>query len=429
MSVPLILLVAVIFLTASAFFVFAEYVIVSARRSKWESEAKKGKRSAKLILEALDQQADYVAGIQTAITLIGIGMGSVLEPSITKMIDPLLAKLVPDFGVRIISVLLVSFPLVVIGELVPKYLALQFGDRFASMLIGPLRLVIRILSPFVWALRVSSSAILRLLRIPTDTGNKTMSREELSLLVQASSDDGQFSENHSDAVSKALRLDQLDAADVMSHRLDVRWIDVDAPKAELLEAIAAIPHSRIPVAKKDIDDVVGVLYVHDLFKHLNQETISISELMRQPVFVPENLTLDRCVQLMQDNKSQVLIVRDEYGGTSGLLTLEDVVEEVFGDMEDTLESERPSIEQTSSKRLSARADTRYDELIDFLDMETGEPLDTRTLAQLLVDELERTPKLGDSIDLAIGKVRVEQVVRQRVVRVGIYLSKSATAEN
>ena len=285
MSIPLLLAVVALFVAASAFFVCAEYALVSVRRSKVESEAKQGKRSARWILAALDRQPEYVAGIQTGITLVSIALGSVLEPQITEWVSPLLSRIMPRFGVQIVAVLLVSYPLVVLGELVPKYVALRFSDKVAAALIVPLRYVIFVLSPFVWVFHQSSRLVLLLLRVPVKGATSAMSREELSLLVQASGEEGQIDESHSDVVAKTLRLDQLDVADVMTHRMDMKWIDIDTPRGDILRTLGEIPHSRVPVCRADVDDLVGIVYVHDAVKHSQDSDFDLTKIMRAAVFM------------------------------------------------------------------------------------------------------------------------------------------------
>lgn len=421
MSLPVLVLVGLVFVLASAFFVAAEFALVGVRRSRVEANAKKGDPAAKRVLHALDRQSEFVAGVQIGITIVSIGMGSALEPSISALIEPYLHRFMPTSAVQVISILLVTYPLVVIGELVPKYVALQYPDRMAAFIIPPLQVVVAVIKPLVWLFERSSMVLLRLFRVKMDGDESEVSREELSLLVQASHEDGVMEEEHSDVVAKALRLDRLDANDVMAHRVDVHWLDASTPSAEILTRLSQIPHSRVPVCNGDIDEVLGIVYVHDVIRRIGEPDFKLEDVVRPAVVVPENLSLDRIVRRMQEAKTQIVIVRDEYGGTSGLVTLEDVVEEVFGDLEDSLESDRPDIERTSSRRVSARADVRYDELLEFLDEEPdGEP-DTRTLVQILVDDLERVPKLGDAVELPVGKLRVEQVTRQRVVRVGVYL--------
>jgi CBS domain containing-hemolysin-like protein len=168
--------------------------------------------------------------------------------------------------------------------------------------------------------------------------------------------------------------------------------------------------------------VVGIVYVSDILARWDDPGFSIARIMREPEFVPETLTLDKIIAHMRETKTQIVIVRDEYGGTSGLVTLEDLVEEIFGDMEDRLESERAPIEQTSEVRVLARSDVRYDELLDFLRLEpVGDDVSTQTLASLVVDHFGRVPKIGDSVRLPIGTLKVENMARQRITRLSVHL--------
>jgi CBS domain containing-hemolysin-like protein len=170
-----------------------------------------------------------------------------------------------------------------------------------------------------------------------------------------------------------------------------------------------------------------VLYLQDLIRSATED-FSLESLARPIEFVPENLTLNKIVDLMREARTQLVLVVDEYGGTSGLITLEDVIEEIFGDMEDQLESDRPPIERVTQNRISARADVRFDELLDFLDVDPAEDENTETLATLLINSLERMPKLGDSVEIEIGTLMVENMARQRITRVRVLLAKGPESE-
>jgi CBS domain containing-hemolysin-like protein len=175
------------------------------------------------------------------------------------------------------------------------------------------------------------------------------------------------------------------------------------------------------VCRGDIDDLVGIAYLHDIVKNLRREDFSLEKLLRPAIAVPENLTMEKIIAQMRDSKTQILIVMDEYGGTSGLITLEDVVEEVFGELEDRIESDRPPIELLPGGRISARSDVRYDEMVSFLhlDIDTGD--NTDTLATIIVNDLERVPRPGDSVQTPLGTLRVENMARRRVTRVSLQL--------
>ena len=190
---------------------------------------------------------------------------------------------------------------------------------------------------------------------------------------------------------------------------------------DLLAKLKNIPYSRMPVCRGDIDDLVGVAYLHDIVKHLDDEQFSLEKFVRPVVSVPENLTMAKILEMMRVEKTQMLIVSDEYGGTSGLVTLEDVVEEVFGELEDRLESERTPIERNPNGRVSAKASVRIDELVAALDLNLDIGEDTDTLATIMINALGSVPRTGDSVATHLGLMRVENMARRRISRVSIQL--------
>jgi len=395
--------------------------MVSARKSRIEAFAKKGNKAAAALAKELDDVSPYVAGVQVAITMIGIGVGTVTEPYITEMLQGLFGDSVHksvSFG---ISFLLTTFVLVVVGELVPKYLVLGTPEKVALFTFRPLKFFVTILKPLIWLVQKAAAAVLRLFGRKMQAATDSMAREELMMLVRSGGASGTIDKTHAEMVTRALKLDVLDARDIMVHRLDMKWLDVDLTKDELLEKLSMIPFTRLPVCRGDIDDMVGIAYLHDIVKNIRRQDFQLSKLLRPVVAIPENLTMEKIVATMRDQKTQILIVMDEYGGTSGLVTLEDVVEEVFGELEDTLEGERPPIDYFRGGRVSAKADVRLDELVDYLRLpvETGE--NTDTLAQIIFDTLERVPRPGDSVDSVLGVMRVENMARRRITRVSIQL--------
>lgn len=410
----------------NAFFVMAEYALVSARRNRLETNAKKGSRTDALVLAALDTINRYVAGIQFGITVVGILIGAIIENPLTTAIAEAAPDVIPGPVITVLSISLIVFPLVVLGELVPKYITLAYPEDVARLFIRLLQVIILVLSPFIWLLEKSGQAmivVLGKLGLQAKSDEASFLREELVSLLRSGGESGDLAEDHSDMVAKALKLDKLDAEDAMIHRLDIKWLPIDCSQEETLQRLREIPHSRIPVCRDDLDDVVGLVYLQDIIRALTDDGFNLAQLARPPIFVPENLTLDRLVNLMREEKTQVVIVQDEYGGTSGLVTLEDVVEEIFGDLEDALESERPAIEQTARNRLSVRPDVRYDELLDFLDLEAQDEEDwtTEPIAGILMEELGRPPRMGDTVDLPVGRLRVEAVAQNRVTRIGVYI--------
>ncbi len=420
-------IVTVLLIVGSAFFVATEYALVSVRRSRIEARARKGSSNAKLVLKALDNMQPNVAAIQVGITIIGILVGSLSEPFVHHLLTRSIS--VPNTGfakaaLSVFSFVLITFVLVVLGELIPKYMSLRFADSLAVVLIRPLQVVRAVLWPLAWLVDRAAALLLRGFGVRTDqAAEEATQKEELLMMIRSGATGGALEKAHADMVSKTIKLDQLQARDVMIHRMDIGWLDASVGRDTVLQELSAIPHNRIPVCRGDVDDVLGVAYLHDIVKSLDTPDFDIEKIVRPAVMVPENLTLDRLVQRMRETKSQIVIVLDEYGGTSGLITLEDVVEEVFGDLEDSLEGERPMIEVHPNGRVSARSEVRFDELVSYLGIELDEEPSTDTLANMIVTSLERIPRPGDHVETPIGLLRVENMTRKRITRVSLHLSR------
>lgn len=429
---PSVIITGALLLLGNALFVMAEYGLLSVRQTRLQSLSSQGSRNARFVLSALKGRNRYVAGIQIGITLFGIALGALVEPALSAVIeagfarlpDWTLAKRLPDWSISTISIILVTYPLVVLGELVPKYLTLVNPERAALGLIFPLRLWVAVVKPLIWLFDQSAGVILKLMRIdPAKLEDETLSRSELQMVVQASEDAGAFDEEHADVVLKALRLDRLTARDIMIHRLDMDCLQADLTGAGLTEALRHIKHSRLPVYGSDMDDILGVVYLQDVLRHWGASSLDLKAMLRPAKFVPENLSLDRALSIMRETRTQILLVQDEYGGTKGMLTLEDIVEEILGDLQDGLEAERPEVEQITPTRLRLSPYVRWDQILDFLDEPIHEDSSTDAIATMVTNELERIPVQGDSIETHLGRLVVEQITRSRIVQMGLYLSQ------
>ncbi|RYG49572.1 HlyC/CorC family transporter [bacterium] len=417
----------------NAFFVAAEYALVSTRKSAVEGRAKKGNSTAKLLLAALDDISPYVAGVQIAITMLSLAIGLVSEPFFSDLIQGAFRTVMGEIprnaarGISVLSLILITYITVVFGELLPKYVSLRMADTVAMLTIRPLHLVVTVLKPLVWLVQRSGAVALRPFGINVDDDEETaIPKEELLMLVRSGGLAGTLDARHAELVTRALRLDTLSARDVMIHRLDMKWIDASLNYLESFERVRQLPYTRMPVCRGDIDEVVGVLYIHDFIKARDTKGFTPESIARPAVMIPETLSLERMVETMRSEKTQMLLVVDEYGGTSGLVTLEDVVEEVFGELEDRLESDRPPLEEHPGGRISARADLRYDELITRLRLPV-EPDSKETLATILVNKLDRVPRPGDMVEIDLGTLRVENMARRRITRVSLQLTPELVA--
>lgn len=421
-----VFLISAFLLLASTFFVASEYAIVSSRRSRLEADAKKGDRRAKRVLDAMKDVGKLVATTQIAITMVGIGVGSVTEPAVTEALNGLLGVYVPKGVSLALSYLGITYAMVVLGELMPKYLALDYAESIAKWTVGPTLVLARVLSPLVWLAQTSAGKVVRLFGVRPSESSDTLQKEELLMMIRAGRAAGGLDEGHADVLARTLKLDDLTAKDIMVHRLDMKWLDIETAGEDILGRLAQIPHSRIPICRGDIDDLIGIVYVHDVIKSIGNPKFDLRKILRPAITIPENLSLDRIVTRMREERTQILIVMDEYGGTSGLITLEDVVEEVFGDLEDTLEGERPPVEVHPGGRITARADVRFDELVGRLGIDLHEEPTTDTLAELIVESLGRVPRIGDTVETTVGLLRVDNMARRRITRVSVRLNEDIT---
>jgi putative hemolysin len=425
-----IIAISLLLILGSAFFVSAEYAIVATRRSRLEALGRQGHKGAKGALKSIDNASQLIAASQIGISMIGIGLGSVTEPFLTHLLSQLFGSAVPravSFG---LSLIVITYVLVVVGELAPKYYTLRRPERMLLLCHRAVGFIANIARPLIMLMQGTTAIVLKPLGIDTDEkAEESMAREELLALVRTGTAEGLFERPHAEMVTRALKIDQLMAKDIMVHRLDVKWLDIGLTRDLLMERLKEIPFGRIPVCEGDIDEVLGITYLHDVVKHMDQADFNLASILRPAVTIPENLTIEKIVAQMRDSKTQILIVLDEYGGTSGLITLEDVVEEVFGELEDHLEVERPPIEQMPAGRVSARADVRLDELLTFIDSDLEVDGGTQTLAQVIVDTLGRVPKPGDHVDTPLGVMRVDNMARQRITRVSVQLRPSLQPKN
>ncbi|MDQ2986783.1 MAG: hemolysin family protein [Armatimonadota bacterium] len=411
---------AFVLVIANAFFVAGEYALVGARPGRIAGLAKRGGKAAVAAKDALGHINRYIAGIQLAITMAGIGLGWVGEQSLSKMLSPFFDGIGLHFMSTAIAFLLVTFLLVVLGELVPKYVTINSPERMLVRIIIPLNFVLLILRPLTAMLEFAGHWVLRPLGIDTRRDQRSaIAKDELAMIIQESRTAGEFDESHARVITKALNFTDLQADDVMIPRVDIISVDVDTPTDELIRQLAAQTHTRVVVVEDgDLDEVVGILHLQDFVRLLAGRVSDLRSAVRQAVFVPPNLSLERLIERMQTDKTQILIIRDEHGGTAGLLTLEDIVEEIFGELDDQVEHAQPRIQTWEDGRIVMRGDVRTDELTEYLGLDEN-PLPRESVSTIILDEIERTPKIGDSIETDLGLMRVVNMSRHRITRVSL----------
>jgi len=393
----------------NAIFVAAEYALVTGRRSRLEERAERGGRGAKTALRLMDDPVRFISTVQVGITISAILLGAIGEPLLSGLMEPPLSTTVSF----LIAFAILTYLSVVLGELVPKAVALQRAEMLAVALAVPLDFLARIVHPLVWLLQVSANAVLRVLRVkPAPAGMIAYTREDIRHSVAAAEDVGEFQEAEEEMLYKVFDFASKEVSAVMVPRPEVVGISADMPPEEALRAVVDSPFTRYPVYRGSLDDVVGILHVRDLFgaiHDLGLAAVELESIVRPAYVVPETKDLAALLADFRREKQHLAIVVDEYGDMEGIVTLEDLLEEIVGDIEDEFDLPDTSIERIDETHI--RIEGTY--TIDDFNEEFGTELeqeDYKTMAGLVFGELGRAPEVGDEVrtdGLCLSVVEVE----------------------
>lgn len=427
-------LIVFVLLLVNGFFVSAEFAIVRARRAKIEQLTKDGNVDAKLALKALEDMNFFIAAVQVGVTIASIGIGWFGSPTIEKMMDPILSNLPSSYVylthtiTAVVAFLVVTFLHVVIGEQVPKCIALQYPEKISLYVAKPMDIFMTISKPFVWVLNVACNAILRLFRIPVSTARVVHTIEDLDLMVNTSYDEGVLNETEKDMIHNVFKFSDLTAREVMIPRTDMVCVPIGMSIEELNKVATENQYTRYPVYDGDIDHITGLIHVKDLYSlSIKDEVCPIEKIQRKVLLVPETITMDNLVREFKKNKSQMAVVVDEFGGTSGIITLEDVLEEIFGDVQDEFDEETEfDIKEIKPNHYLANGMMRLDELANYFDLPDDklEDDDVDTIAGLVVKELGRLAQLDDVVRYHEFTFTVKEVDGARITKLLVVRDES-----
>ena len=429
-------LIVFILLLVNGFFVAAEFAIVRARRTKIEQLTKDGNVDAKLALKALEDMNFFIASVQVGVTIASIGIGWFGSPTIEMMMKPLLddfpsAHMYLTPLTAVVAFLVITFLHVVIGEQVPKCIALQYPEKISLYVAKPMDLFMTISKPFVWSLNVACNGILKLFRVPISPARVVHTIDDLDLLVDTSYDEGVLNETEKDMLHNMFNFSDLTAREVMIPRTDMICVPNDITLDELNKVATENQYTRYPVYEGDIDHITGLVHVKDLYSlSIKDEVCPIEKLQRKIMMIPETITMDNLVREFKKNNSQMAVVVDEFGGTSGIITLEDVIEEIFGDVQDEFDEEAEfDIKEIKTNLYLANGMLRLDELADFFDIPEGklEVEDVDTIAGLVVKELGRLAQLDDVVKYNGFTFTVKEVDGARITKL-LILKETETQE-
>lgn len=415
---------------ANGFFVAAEFALVTVRRTRIEQLVEQGNLAARAVNRAVADLDRYIAGCQVGITIASLALGWVGEPLVARLIEPWLTPFLSQstleqsgHGIAVaIGFSVVTILHVILGELVPKSLALQKPEATSLVIAHPMMVIVFLFQPMIWSLNGLGRLVLRFLGLDA-TGKEASvhSAGELELLVRQSHAAGEIDDLERRMIQKTFHFSETTVGNVMVPRSEVVGIDLN----QTLDAIVANAldgnHTRLPAYRGSIDQVEGIIYITDLFRLVRNRShgsADLHKIMRSALFVPETLHIDEAIDRFRLHQTQIAIVIDEYGGMAGVVTLENIVETVFGEIHDQNESSPPNIVRAKDGVLFVRGDTRLADLTELLgDVFTGSDADT--IAGYVMYRLNRIARIGDVVENAAGSIRVKAMQRHRITEVVI----------
>jgi putative hemolysin len=429
--------VIALLIAVNGVFVAAEIALVTVRRSRIRQLSDEGDVRAKRVAGMIERPAGLLATIQLGITFIGFLAAAFAGASIAGQ----LADSLRDIGLAgsadiialLIVTLIVSLVTIVFGELVPKTLALAHAERYALALARPVEVLGRILKPVVWFLTTVTQGVTRLLGVRDVSSDDAITSEELLILVERGSEQGTIEAEEEQMIGGVLELGEQRAHEVMVARVDMVSLEADATLSEIVETIVSEGHSRIPVYEGNIDNIIGMLYAKDLLPYLVGEDRppSIRTLLRTPLFVPESMLVDDLLRSLQRRRVHIAIVLDEHGGTAGLVTIEDLLEEIVGEIQDEYDEEEPMIVPLGDNeaRIDGRADV--DDMLEHFDtaLDGDDQQEFDTVGGLVYHHIGGVPSVGDTVEVDGLKLTVEATDGRRLRTVHVIHTPAAEDEN
>jgi len=410
----------------NAFFVAAEYALVTARRGRLQELAGRGSRRATIALRIMDSPARFIGTVQLGITAFSIALGAIGEPLVEHFLGPWLAT-----GVAfVLAFVIVTYLHVTLGELVPKAIALTKNESTALWVALPIEAVYVGTYPIVWFLQGSANAFTRLFGIePAPAGVVAHTEEDIRMIVAAAEDSGEIETAEEEMLYKVFEFAEKEAADVMVPRPDIVGLSIALPPREALRLVLDSPYTRYPVYRESLDDIVGILHIRALVAALEDaviESVELERLLHPAYVVPENKDLGALLSEFRKANQHMAVVVDEYGATAGIVTLEDLLEEIVGDIEDEFDLPDESVERVDETRVRISGSFTIDDFNERFGTELDDE-DFHTVAGYVFGHLGRAAEAGDEIRDNGLHFTVLETSGSRIVRLEVQFVESTPA--
>ena len=420
----LIILAVLIFL--NAFFAASEIAFISLNDTKIEKQAKDGNKKAKQIEKMLKTPSKFLATIQIGITLAGFLSSAFASDTFAEKLAPILFQCMPFFSLGIwksISIIIItiilSFFTLVFGELVPKRLAMKNYEKIAFGTIGIIRAISIITSPFVKFLTLVTNSISKLFGVG-ENEEESVTEEEIKMMVDQGEEKGTIKEEEKELINNVFEFNDITASEIMKHRKDIFAVDINISNDELMEELSKeeYRYSRIPVYDETIDEIKGILYIKDVLKNIGKKNFKVKNVVKDAYFVSQTRLINEVFKELQKNKMQIAIIIDEYGGTAGLITMEDILEELVGDIYDEYDKEEKEFEKIDENTYIIVGSMPIYDVNKLLNANIPEG-DYDTLSGFLQEKLGRIPEEEEKPIIETKEVtyKIEKYEDKRIIKV------------
>ncbi|MBR2876971.1 MAG: HlyC/CorC family transporter [Clostridia bacterium] len=423
----------IVLILVNAFFAMSEIAVISLNDAKLEKQAEEGNKKAKQVLKLTKNPSKFLSTIQIGVTLAGFLASASAATTLAEMLTTVITNstniseaIVSPIAVVLITIMISYFTLV-FGELAPKRIGMQIPEKVSFKVVGILRTISKITSPFVKVLSLSTNGIVKLLGFDPNASEEVVTEEEIRMMVDVGQEKGVIEDVQKEMINNIFEFDDLNAGDIMTHRTDVTAVDVEDTNIEDFVSLAIENgYSRIPVYEGEIDNVIGIIYVKDLLKYVGKSLPSksnLKKLAREAYFIPETKSCGELFTEMSAKKIQMAIVVDEYGGTAGILTLEDLVEAIMGNIQDEYDQEDEEISKIDDNTFTVDGTIDIEEIEELIGKELPEG-DYETLAGFIIDQLQFLPKDGEMNEVEFENVKftVLKVEERRIEKIKVEIT-------
>ena len=432
------LLLQLILIVLNAFFAATEIAVISLNEKKVKSRAESGDKKAAKMLKMIEQPTRFLSTIQIGITLAGfLGSAFAADNFAERLSGFVSAKFnlsssyagaVNTAAVVVITLILSYFTLV-LGELVPKRIAMRNKEKLAEYVCGVISVLACVLNPIIWLLTASTNVVLRLFGIDPNAKEDPVSEEDIVLMLDAGADEGSLNQNDIEYIKNVFKLDRLTAEDVMTPKKAVVSILSDASDDEIMKTITEEGYSRIPVYSESSDSIIGILYTRDYLLKRSQPGFTLESAMHQPVFVPESIHIDTLLKSMQTEHNHIVVVVNEYGETSGIVTIEDILEELVGEIWDELDEAVENIVKTKDNTYSVLCTAPIEEFFEFFGLEPDEETEATTVNGWLTELCGNIPDEGQKIEYKNLSITVTHANDTMALEISVAVNGAEPGQN